>query len=83
MRRNWLRWAVNFVQTGFKVTPGNPADEQHGTYLLDADVYLSADATYIKVLQTVYEDAPFPMAEPRRVSGDQTIPVLDRILAAL
>jgi hypothetical protein len=39
MPRIWLRWAVNLVQSKSKISPGNPADEQHSTYLLDCDVF--------------------------------------------
>jgi hypothetical protein len=81
--RNWLRWAVNLMQLGFKVTPGNPADEQHSAYLLDGDLFLSADARYISLLGKVREDSPFEFAEPRLVSGDRNIPVLDRLEAVL
>jgi hypothetical protein len=81
--RNWLRWAVNFVQTDFKITSGNPADEQHSSYLMDCDIFLSADARYISVLEIIREDSPFKIAEPRLVSGDRTVPVLDRLKAAL
>ena len=81
--RNWLRWAVNLVQSGFKITRGNPADEQHSSYLLDCDLFLSADAKYISVLEIVREDSPFRIAEPRLVSGDHSLPILDRIEAAL
>jgi hypothetical protein len=71
------------MQLDFKVTPGNPADEQHSTYLLDGDLFLSADARYISLLGKVREDSPFNFAEPRLVSGDRNIPVLDRLEAAL
>jgi len=81
--RNWLRWAVNFAQSNYKITGGNPSDEQHSAYLLDCDLFLSADAAYIRVLELVREDSPFTLAEPRLVSGDRTIPILDRLMAAL
>lgn len=80
--RNWLRWAVNLVQSGYKIGSGNPADEQHSSYLIDCDLFLSADTRYVSVLETVREDAPFNFAEPRLVSGDRNIPVLDRLDAA-
>ncbi|MFI5840861.1 hypothetical protein ACIA8K_14255 [Catenuloplanes sp. NPDC051500] len=83
MPRNWLRWAVNVMQMNSKVTPGNPADEQHSAYLVDCDVYLSADANYVKILNEVRTDAPFSFAEPCLVSGDKDTPVVDRIIAAL
>lgn len=80
--RNWLRWAINMMQSDFKVTGGNPADEQHATYLLDCDLFLSADARFISVLQAVLEDAPFSFGEPRLVSGDRSVPVLERLASA-
>jgi hypothetical protein len=48
-----------------------PADEQHSSYLVDSDLFLSADSRYVSALITAREDAPFAMAEPRLVSGDQ------------
>ena len=81
--RNWIRWAVNFMQLEFKVTPGNPADEQHSTYLVDGDLFLSADARYVSVLKLVREDSPFDFAEPRLVSGDRNLRILDRLEVVL
>jgi len=81
--RNWLRWAVNLVQSGYKIGSGNPADEQHSSYLLDCDLFLSADARYVSMLGIVREDAPFDLGEARLVSGDRNIPVLERLEAAL
>lgn len=83
VRRNWLRWAINIMQSDFRVTGGNPADEQHASYLLDCDLFLSADARFVSVLQAVREDAPFSFGEPRLVSGDRSIPVLDRLASVL
>ncbi|WP_159080521.1 hypothetical protein [Nocardia suismassiliense] len=81
--RQWIRWAVDTVQTDRKVTGGNPADQQHSSYLLDCDVFLSADAAFVAVLQAVREDAPFSLAEPRLVRGDRTIPIMERLRAVL
>lgn len=83
MPRHWLRWAVNILQADHKVTHGNPADEQHSSYLVEGDLFLSADARYVYVLEAVRADAPFAMAEPRLVPGDRSIPVLDRIVSVL
>ena len=47
MHRIWLRWAVNLIQCESKITTGNPADEQHSTYFLDCDVFLTADKRYV------------------------------------
>jgi hypothetical protein len=81
--RNWVRWAARLAQTFVKVTGGNPADEQHSSYLVDCDLFLSADVRYVSVLEIVRDDAPFPIAESRLVSGDRGTPVLDRIAAAI
>lgn len=81
--RNWIHWAVNFAQLEFKVTSGNPADAQHSTYLVDGDLFLSADARYVSVLKLVREDSPFSFAEPCLVSGDHNLPILDRLEAVL
>lgn len=83
MPRNWLRWAVHLVQTTQRIGPGNPADEQHSTYLLDSDIFISADARYITALQAVHADAPFDFASPILASGDRNVPILDRIIGAL
>jgi hypothetical protein len=71
------------MQAEFKVTGGNPADEQHSADLLDCDFFLTADSNFVKVLTAVREDAPFPLAEPRLVSGDRSVPVLERLTSAL
>jgi hypothetical protein len=83
MPRNWIRWATRLAQSTVKVTGGNPTDEQHSSYLIDGDLFLSADARYVEVLELVRADAPFPMAESRLVSGNRNIPILDRICAAI
>jgi hypothetical protein len=63
VRRSWLRWAINLVQT-MKVTAGNPADEQHASYLLDGDLFLTADRRYFDTIVEVRRQAPFEFAEP-------------------
>ncbi|MGC4940873.1 hypothetical protein [Kribbella sp. DT2] len=57
--------------------------EQHSSYLVDCDLFLTADTRFASTLQIVKEDAPFAMAETRLVSGDRSVPVLERISAAL
>jgi hypothetical protein len=81
--REWLRWAVNLLQADRKVTSGNPVDEQHSSYLVDCDLFLSADGPYVSLLAEVREDAPFSFAEPRLVSGDRDVSVIERISAVL
>jgi hypothetical protein len=81
--RNWLRCAVRVAQSYYKITSGNPADEQHSAYLVDCDLFLSADNRYISTLNFVRDSAPFSFAEPRPVSGDRNIPIIDRLEAAI
>ena len=81
--RDWLRSAVRFTQREWKVGSGNPGDEQHSAYLIDADLFLSADWRFIKVLEDVRRQAPFGFAEPRLVSTKPHGPVLDAIVDAL
>ncbi|MER7419043.1 hypothetical protein ABT346_20050 [Micromonospora peucetia] len=83
LRRNWIRWAVRHIQTAQKISGGNPADEQHSFYLVDADVILLADSRYVRALNIVREDAPFTMAESRLVSGDRGVSILNRLAAVL
>jgi hypothetical protein len=81
--RNWLSWAVEVVQWTQKIGSGNPADAQHAAYLLDCDVFLSADKRYVAALERVRSDAPFKFATTRLVSADRSTSVASRIAAAL
>jgi len=83
MPRNWLRWAMTLTQADYKISSGNPADAQHAAYLLDCDLFLSADMRYVAMLDAIKEDAPFAIAEIRRVDGDRAVPILNRIKAVL
>lgn len=81
--RTWLNWAVDVVQWTTRIGSGNPADAQHASYLVDCDLFLTADARFIDVLERVREDAPFTFARTVPVSGDRDHPTADRIEAAL
>lgn len=83
VRRSWLRWAVESVQTTMKVTPGNAVDAQHSSYLLDGDLFLTADKRYFDAIVEVRRQAPFEFAEPRLLSTDPSVTLLERIQAAL
>lgn len=61
MPRHWLRWAFEFQQRLYKLTPGTPVDAQIGTYLMDCDLLLSADKDMVRISQKCREDAPFPV----------------------
>lgn len=81
--RNWLNWAVDLVQSSAKISPGNPADAQHSAYLLDCDLFLTADARFVAALERVRRDAAFGFAATVLVSGDRSVSTATRIKAAL
>lgn len=81
--RNWLNWAVGMVQPTSKVGSGNPADAQHSSYLIDCDLFLTADSRFVDILERVRVDAPFSFAETVLVDGDRAKDTADRIEQAL
>ena len=83
VRRDWLRFAVTHTQTSFKIQDSNARDEQHSAYLVDADLFLSADRRLINVLEKVRAQAPFDFAEPRLVKPAKSSIGVDAIIAAL
>lgn len=83
VRRNWLNWAVDLVQSTSKIGSGNPADAQHASYLIDSDVFLTADSRFVDILERVRDDAPFTFARTVLVDGDRAKRTADRIETAL
>jgi len=68
VRRDWLRGAVNYYQIPAKIQDSNARDEQHSAYLVDADLFLSADRRLIDLLGKIRDEAAFGFAEPRLVA---------------
>lgn len=62
--RNWMRWAVDLIQSkpDIKITDGNPEDAQLAAYLYDADVFLTADKRFGRVLKALRPAAPIAFA---------------------
>ncbi|WP_091470889.1 hypothetical protein [Paenarthrobacter nitroguajacolicus] len=83
VRRNWLNWAVDLVQSTSKIGSGNPADAQHSSYLIGCDLFLTADSRFVDILERVRVDAPFPFARSVLVEGDRRKSTADRIETAL
>jgi hypothetical protein len=81
--RNWLNWAVDLVQSTGKIGSGNPADAQHSSYLVDCDLFLTADSRFVDTLERVRVDTPFSFAEAILVDGDRTKSTAERIKQAL
>ncbi len=69
MPRYWLRWGFEFLQRMQRVTDGTPVDAQLGTYLIEADLMLSADKIMVLIAERCREDAPFRIAESKVVPG--------------
>lgn len=81
--RNWLNWAVDVVQWTSKVGSGNPADAQHSSYLVDCDLFLTADSRFVEILERVRRDAPFTFARTVLVDGDRLKSTAGRIEQAM
>lgn len=69
MKRNWLRWAFEFLQRFHKVTDGTVVDCQLGTYLLDVDLFISADRVMVDIAERCRREGPFELARSLRVPG--------------
>lgn len=78
--RNWLRWAADMAQADMKIIKSNPYDAQHAAYLLDCDVFLTADTKFVRVLNRLRDNAPVPIAEARCVAPAN---IVEEIAAAL
>jgi hypothetical protein len=74
--REWVRWAVRLLQSMRKVTPGTPGDNQISTYLLDADVFATADRAFVDIAAMVREAGEFATAKPFLVTSTND-PILD------
>ncbi|WP_235169471.1 hypothetical protein [Rhodococcus erythropolis] len=83
VKRDWLRWAVRWVQSTMKVTDGNPRDEQHSAYLVDADLFLSADKRFVAILQEIRSRASFSFADVKLVKADHSASIVDSIIDAI
>lgn len=69
MPRIWLRSVVPWAQLQTRLGSGNARDAQHAAYLYDADLLITADRRYGKVLDVVRNWAPKPFAEACVISA--------------
>jgi hypothetical protein len=53
MPRSWLRWAVRTLQATRKTTPGTPVDNQIGSYLADADLFVTGDRAFESLVRRI------------------------------
>ena len=81
LRRSWIRTSLPWAQLATRISGGNPRDAQHAAYLFDADIFVTADRRFAKVLDVLRSDAPASFAETRLVSSKEpTVPVLEKAL---
>lgn len=73
MPRAWLRSALPWVQLQTKLGTGNPRDAQHAAYLVDADVFITADRRLHQGLEVIRDWGPVTFAETRLVTGTGSI----------
>jgi len=50
MLRNWVAWAIVWAQMQRRVEQSGAIDAQHGSYLCDCDVFLTADKRFAHAL---------------------------------
>ncbi|MGA8726235.1 MAG: hypothetical protein WB565_14475 [Acidimicrobiales bacterium] len=65
--RNWMRWAVGFVQLGWKLSRSNGVDNQIASYLYDVDVFVTTDSRFAGVLKVTTAVAPKLPADVRYI----------------
>jgi hypothetical protein len=84
LRRDWIRTAMAWTQTTMKIGKGNAADEQHSAYLVDADLFLTADKKLVTALAEVRRQATFTFADLRLVDLQHgKIAAVDAVTQAL
>lgn len=76
--RSWLAHAVSYMQLATKLGRGNAADAQHSSYLVNADLFVSADKRYIQTLEAVRPFSPVEFARTAVVEADAS-----NVIAAL
>ncbi|MEU1882917.1 hypothetical protein ABZ470_36910 [Streptosporangium sp. NPDC020072] len=67
--RSWIRSATMAAQMMGKVEISAPRDQQLATYLIDCDVFVTADKRFASALERVRPYCPVPMAEIRCLKG--------------
>ena len=78
--REWLRWAFRTLQATRKTSPGTPVDNQIGSYLVDADILMTADKIFVSIIERIAAEAVVPVATPVLVSVENCVQKLIEIL---
>lgn len=77
--RQWLRGAFEFLQAWHKVTDGTPGDSRLATHLAEVDLFVSADKNFVRFAERCRDEAPFRLAQGKRISGGRD--GVDQLLA--
>jgi hypothetical protein len=82
--RQWLRGAFEFLQAWHKVTDGTPGDSRLATHLAEVDQFISADKNFVRFAERCRDEAPFRLAQGKRISaGRDGVDQLLALVAAL
>jgi hypothetical protein len=65
MSRSWLRHAVAAVQISMRLTRGNPVDAQLAAYLIDADLFVTNDRRFARIIEAIRPSSLTPYAAAR------------------
>nr|WP_281719644.1 hypothetical protein [Nitrosomonas nitrosa] len=72
MPRRWLRWAAGLLQQFSGWSRGTPGDNQLSTYMIDADVFVTADTGLHRIVEKMHAETPFSLARPILVSANKS-----------
>lgn len=67
--RFWLEWAHVHTSSFRKITPGTPGDTQLFQYLIDTDVFVSADKAMLDIIEEVRPWTNRSLPEVLKLSG--------------
>lgn len=83
MPRSWVRCHVRYAQYGLKVSHGNAVDEQHASYLPDAQIFLTGDSRYAAIINDTRASSPVPLAKAIVIpaTDKDIVGAIDRALA--
>jgi hypothetical protein len=79
--RSWLRWALKTLQATRKTSAGTPVDNQIGSYLVDADILVTADKIFDAIVRRLADESVIRVATPLLVTPENCVSELQRLLA--
>jgi hypothetical protein len=79
--RSWLRWALKTLQATRKTSAGTPVDNQIGSYLVDADILVTADKIFDAIVRRLADEPVIRVATPLLVTPENCVLELQRLLA--